>query len=136
MMNKNVSVKDFDTVSVIGKGTYAKVLLVRSRDDHQLYALKSLKKKFILEKNQERHIMTEKEILAGIAHPFLVKMKLSFQDEHKLYFLLEYCPGGELFTLLSARDTITEEQYTQSNSELSSTLPKSCLRWTLSTRRR
>ena len=39
-------------------------------------------------------IMTEKEILAGITHPFLVKMKLSFQDEQKLYFLLEYCPGG------------------------------------------
>lgn len=94
MMAKNVSVKNFETLAVIGKGTYAKVLLVRSRDDHHLYALKSLKKKFILEKNQERHIMTEKEILAGITHPFLVKMKLSFQDEQKLYFLLEYCPGG------------------------------------------
>ena len=45
---------------MIGKGTYAKVLLVRSKDDHHLYALKSLKKKFILEKNQEKHIMTEK----------------------------------------------------------------------------
>jgi len=54
--------------------------------------------------------MTEKEILAQIEHPFLVKMKLSFQDDKKLYFLLEYCPGGELFSLLAAKDKLTEDQ--------------------------
>jgi len=54
--------------------------------------------------------MTEKEILAQIEHPFLVKMKMSFQDDKKLYFLLEYCPGGELFSLLAAKDKLTEDQ--------------------------
>lgn len=87
-MNNNPSLKDFVTISVIGKGTYAKVLLVRHSKDNQLYALKILKKKYILEKNQERHIMTEKQILSAIEHPFLVKLKMSFQDEKKLYFLL------------------------------------------------
>ena len=38
-------------------------------------------------------------------------MKMSFQDDRKLYFLLEYCPGGELFSLLAAKDKLTEEQY-------------------------
>lgn len=52
--------KDFSILSCIGKGTYAKVLLVRHLKDNQLYALKVLKKKYILEKNQEKHIMTEK----------------------------------------------------------------------------
>lgn len=41
--------------------------------------------------------MTEKRILAQFSHPFLVKMVSSFQDDKKLYFVLEYCPGGELF---------------------------------------
>jgi serine/threonine protein kinase len=104
------SIKDFSALSVIGKGTYAKVLLVRHLKDNQLYALKVLKKKYILEKNQEKHIMTEKEILAQIEHPFLVKMKMSFQDDKKLYFLLEYCPGGELFSLLAAKDKLQEDQ--------------------------
>ena len=107
----STSMQDFSTLSVIGKGTYAKVVLVRHLKDNQLYALKILKKKYIVEKNQEKHIMTEKEILAQIEHPFLVKMKLSFQDERKLYFLLEYCPGGELFSLLAAKDKLTEDQY-------------------------
>ena len=38
-------------------------------------------------------------------------MKMSFQDDRKLYFLLEYCPGGELFSLLAAKDKLSEEQY-------------------------
>jgi len=54
--------------------------------------------------------MTEKQILSGIEHPFLVKLKLSFQDDRKLYFLLEYCPGGELFSLLAAKDKLSEDQ--------------------------
>lgn len=41
--------------------------------------------------------MTEKRILGQFSHPFLVKMVASFQDDKKLYFVLEYCPGGELF---------------------------------------
>jgi serum/glucocorticoid-regulated kinase 2 len=52
------SVDNFSLLSVIGKGTYAKVLLVRSKKDKQVYAMKVLKKKYILEKNQEKNIMT------------------------------------------------------------------------------
>lgn len=47
-MNASPSIKDFSPLSVIGKGTYAKVLLVRHLKDNQLYALKVLKKKYIL----------------------------------------------------------------------------------------
>jgi len=67
-------------LSVIGKGTYAKVLLVRSKQDKHVYAMKILKKKYILEKNQQKNIMTEKAILSHFDHPFLVKLKASFQD--------------------------------------------------------
>jgi serine/threonine protein kinase len=55
--------------------------------------------------------MTEKQILSAIEHPFLVKLKLSFQDEKKLYFLLEYCPGGERFSLMASKEKFSEEQY-------------------------
>lgn len=48
LMNSGAIIKDFVTVSVIGKGTYAKVLLVRYSKDNHLYALKVLKKKYIL----------------------------------------------------------------------------------------
>lgn len=54
--------------------------------------------------------MNEKKILADINHPFLVQLYASFSDDKKLYFLLEYCPGGELFSLLAAKDKLSEEQ--------------------------
>ena len=105
---KGHSLDDYSRLSVIGKGTYAKVLLVRSKEDKQVYAMKVLKKKYILEKNQEKNIMTEKSILSELNHPFLVKLKECFQDDKKLYFILEYCPGGELFGLLSLKDKLSE----------------------------
>ena len=52
MNGANPALKQFSKLSVIGKGTYAKVVLVRHLKDNQLYALKELKKKYILEKNQ------------------------------------------------------------------------------------
>jgi serine/threonine protein kinase len=64
------------------------VLLVRSKQDKQVYAMKVLKKKYIVEKNQEKNIMNEKSILSDLNHPFLVKLKECFQDEKKLYFIL------------------------------------------------
>lgn len=57
-MNKAPSIEDYNFVSVIGKGTYAKVFLVSRKSDNELFALKVLKKKYIVEKNQENHIMT------------------------------------------------------------------------------
>lgn len=56
--------------------------------------------------------MTEKEILASNQNPFLVSLKWSFQDDFKLYLVMEYIPGGELYTHLKRRETkrFTEEQ--------------------------
>ena len=79
-MSSTVGVDDFIMLSQIGKGTYAKVLLVRHKVDNKLYALKILKKRYIIEKNQEEHIMTYKAILAKINHPFLIQLHWSFQD--------------------------------------------------------
>ncbi len=61
---------------------------MRSKQDKQVYAMKVLKKKYIVEKNQEKNIMNEKSILSDLNHPFLVKLKECFQDEKKLYFIL------------------------------------------------
>lgn len=81
-------------LSVIGKGSYAKVILVRKKDDGQLYAIKSMKKKYIEKKNQVKRVMMERDILTKISHPFLIKINSAFQDEKKIFLVLEYCPGG------------------------------------------
>ena len=85
---------DYAMLSVIGKGSYAKVLLVRKKTTGEVYALKSMKKKYIEKKNQTKRIMMERDILTSINHPFLIKIHSSFQTDKKLFLVLEYCPGG------------------------------------------
>lgn len=86
--NSEVQLDQFHMLSVIGKGSYAKVMLVRKKDSQKLYALKSMKKKYIEQKKQEGRIMMEKNILKELNHPFLVYMNSSFQSETKLFFVL------------------------------------------------
>ena len=54
--------------------------------------------------------MIERNILVEVDHPFIVKLYYSFQNENKLFFALEYCPGGELFGLLSKKHRFSEDQ--------------------------
>ena len=69
----------FKTISVIGKGSYAKVLLVKHITTNTLYALKVLKKKQIQQNNQTQNVLTERQILIKIKkHPFLIKMEGCF----------------------------------------------------------
>lgn len=68
-----------------------------------------MKKKNVLTKNQKRHVKIEKEILQETPkNPFLVQMNSSFQNKKNLFFVLEYCPGGELFTLLKNLRRLSE----------------------------
>ena len=95
------TIKDFSSLKVLGTGTYGKVMLVRHRKSEKLYAMKVLKKAMIRAKKQVEHTKTERRVLELIKHPFIVRMKYAFADREKLYFVLEYCHGGELFFYLT-----------------------------------
>ncbi|KAM9445453.1 serine/threonine-protein kinase Sgk1 isoform 2-T2 [Clarias gariepinus] len=96
--NPTAKPSDFNFLKVIGKGSFGKVLLARHRGDDQFYAVKVLQKKAILKKKEEKHIMSERNVLLkNVKHPFLVGLHYSFQTADKLYFVLDYINGGELF---------------------------------------
>lgn len=106
-----VTLGSFNTISIIGKGSYAKVLLVKKKDTGKCYAMKVLKKDQIEKGNQQSHIRIEREILIKTSkHPFVVTMHYAFQNERNLYFVLDYCNGGELFNLLQKRKRLNEEE--------------------------
>lgn len=96
-----VSLKQFDVLRMIGKGSFGKVLLVRKKNTSQLFAVKILSKPIIVKKQQVEHTRTERRVLASISHPFVVCLHYAFQTKDKLYFVLDYCPGGDLFFHLS-----------------------------------
>jgi len=96
-----VSLKQFDVLRMIGKGSFGKVLLVRKKHSSQLFAVKILSKPAIVKKQQVEHTRTERRVLASVSHPFVVCLHYAFQTKDKLYFVLDYCPGGDLFFHLS-----------------------------------
>lgn len=63
MEKEKVSLSDFNLISVLGKGAFGKVMLVEKKDTTQLFAMKSLRKEEIIEKNQVEHTKTERRIL-------------------------------------------------------------------------
>jgi len=91
---------DFQLLKVIGKGSYGKVMLVRHSDGTS-YAMKMLRKEHIVKRNQVEHTKTERNVLEAVSHPFIVNLHYAFQTPTKLYFVLEFCAGGELFFHLS-----------------------------------
>jgi serine/threonine protein kinase len=59
--------------------------------------MKVMKKNFLLKKGHVDRTFTERAILAKMKHPFIVPLKYAFQNEKKVYLVMKYCPGGELF---------------------------------------
>lgn len=102
--------EDFNTKRVIGKGSFGKVFLVEKRDNGNLYAMKSLKKDVLIKENQLESTKLEKEILMKKEHPFLVSMEFIFQTDSKVYFVMNFVRGGELFKHLSDAKRFSEER--------------------------
>ncbi|KAJ3113507.1 Ribosomal protein S6 kinase beta-1 [Phlyctochytrium bullatum] len=107
---KKVGLADFDLLQVIGKGAYGKVFLVRKKGTDKLYAMKVLKKASItLHTKLAEHTQNERNILEQISHTFIVKLWYAFQTPTKLYLILGYASGGELFTHLASERMFSED---------------------------
>lgn len=101
----------FELLKVLGQGSFGKVFLVRKikgKDTGHLYAMKVLKKATLKVRDRQRTKM-ERDILAELEHPFIVRLYYAFQTEGKLYLILEFLRGGDLFSRLSKEVMFTEE---------------------------
>eukprot|EP01083_Nonionella_stella_P083671 231419_1 len=84
---------DFEFLKVIGRGSFGKVMLVRKKDNHKLYAMKILKKKAIIARRQIEHTKAERRILQSLQHPFCMTLRYAFQTIGKLYLVLDFYRG-------------------------------------------
>ncbi|KAI9762014.1 MAG: v-type proton ATPase 16 kDa proteolipid subunit 2 [Chaenotheca gracillima] len=118
--SRELSADDFDLLRTLGTGTFARVWLVRlanrgKEDENKVFALKVLRKADIIRLKQVEHVRNERAALASVAgHPFITTMITSFADHERLFMLLDYCPGGEVFSYLRKAkrfDTATARFY-------------------------
>jgi len=103
-----VTADDFELLTVIGKGSFGKVMQVKKKDDGKIYAMKVLRKEAIIARKQVAHTKAEKTILQKIQHPFIVRLHFAFQTKDKLYMILDFVNGGELFFHLKKEGRFTE----------------------------
>ncbi|ELR04668.1 AGC/PKA protein kinase [Pseudogymnoascus destructans 20631-21] len=104
--SKTLRLQDFKLLRILGTGTFARVWLVKLAHPMQgaedrVFALKVLRKTEVIKLKQVDHVNHERAILADIAgYPFITTLITTFMDSECLYMLLDYCPGGEIFSYL------------------------------------
>ena len=107
---KDVKLEDFKVLKVIGRGSFGKVNLVEYLPTHETYAMKSLKKDLLIEQEQIENTLLEKEILQTIDYPLLCGLVFCFQTEERIYFIMPFLSGGELFQHLRKFRTFDEDK--------------------------
>mmetsp|Transcript_11136 Transcript_11136/g.16418 ORF Transcript_11136/g.16418 Transcript_11136/m.16418 type:complete len:460 (+) Transcript_11136:126-1505(+) len=101
----------WEKISVIGKGAYGQVLLVRNKVTKEIQAMKMLKKIDMIRRNQVAHVRAERDILAkNNSSGFIIGLDCSFQDDEYLYLIMDYMPGGDMMTWLINKDIFTEDE--------------------------
>lgn len=118
-------VQDFEILKPISRGAYGRVFLAKKISTGDIYAIKTLEKNGLKPGQVEQvfvvvisphlgnfspkkleHIRAERNILASLDNPFVVRMYYSFQSAEKYYLVMEYLPGGDLHALLKVRTNV------------------------------
>ena len=108
-MQKNIRLEDFKLLTVLGRGTFGKVYLAEHSTSKALYAIKSIRKDVLLDYDQVKNTKLEKDILFSCDHPFLVGMDFLFQSPLRLYFVMPFVQGGELYKVFRGCKRFPEE---------------------------
>ncbi|KAI8053666.1 camp-dependent protein kinase 1 [Gilbertella persicaria] len=95
-----LKLEDFNLLRTLGTGSFGRVHLAQSKHNGRYYAIKVLKKSEVVRLKQVEHTNLEKAILEITANPFIVNLWGTFQDDINLYMVMDYVPGGELFSVL------------------------------------
>ena len=105
-----VGPQHFTILKLIGEGAFGKVMLVKNQLNDGIYAMKAISKKLLKKKNHIAYMKSERAILTKAHHPFVVALRFAFQTEKRLFLVMDYLSGGELFFHLRKRGVIRETE--------------------------
>lgn len=113
-MKPKMSLNDFYFYKLLGKGSFGEVFLVKEKNPPsagagKFYAMKVLNKDKVFSQNLIKYAKSERNILSIMNHPFIVRLNYAFQNQNKLFLILDYCPGGDLGKMLTKKRRLPEE---------------------------
>ncbi|XP_038110538.1 atypical protein kinase C isoform X3 [Culex quinquefasciatus] len=107
---RQYSLQDFELIRVIGRGSYAKVLMVELKKTRRIYAMKVIKKALVTDDEDIDWVQTEKHVFETASnHPFLVGLHSCFQTPSRLFFVIEFVRGGDLMFHMQRQRRLPEE---------------------------
>ena len=111
LFRKKISINDFEIIEPIGKGGFGEVNICRYKENKKIYAMKRITFEQLKYKNGLLNFQTEKDILSiNYDNIWITQLSFSFIDNHFLYLIMDYCPGGDLMSYLISRDTLNENE--------------------------
>jgi len=110
--DESITYKSFELLEILGQGTFGKVFKCKLKSQPQApeYAMKVLKKAFLVKNNHLKYAISECNILKQSSHPFVLKLHYAFQTPENLYMILDYCPGGDLSYHLNKKQIFEENE--------------------------
>ena len=109
LKNQKISRNNFKFKYIIGRGGFGKIWKAYCKLNNKYYAIKEMNKLRIIDKKYIHSILTEKEILSKISHPFIITLYYTFQDYNSLYLVMELFEGGDLRVHLNYVKTFSEK---------------------------
>ncbi|KZT28827.1 Pkinase-domain-containing protein [Neolentinus lepideus HHB14362 ss-1] len=107
---QSLTTSDFELITAIAQGSGGRVIQMQKRDTQRIYALKSIRKAYIVDPKEIAHTLAERSVLARVRCPFIVPLKFSFQSEQRLYLVMAFVNGGELFRHLQQEGPFSGER--------------------------
>lgn len=108
--SREIGKDNFKILKVLGKGAFGKVFLVEKKDTRELLAMKVLNKANVIETNQVEHTKTERIVMQYARSPFVINLHYAFQTDSKLYIVMDYLNGGELYYHLKKEKKFNEDR--------------------------
>ena len=105
---ENIGYSSFTVLEKIGEGGFGQVFKVKLNKTNEIFAMKSISKNYLLKTKQLRYAQNECKILREMNHPFVIKMHYAFQTPQYLYFVLDYCEGGDLSIHIANKQVFEE----------------------------
>lgn len=112
-----LTMQDFEVKGVLGVGTYGIVKLAKHVASGVSVALKVMSKEQVVSLRQEKHILRERHVHLQLRHPFIAHLYGTFQDDNCLYLVIEFLPGGELWSLVYGDNSSSSLAYEEDNNE-------------------